>query len=344
MATITPTAVRRQIKLGAPDPIYLLVGEDEVEKGALAAEFADLVEEGLRAFNVERIHAGEWTTGDRLAEGAASIASAARTLPMMAARRVVVVLGAEALLMPKRDSDAAERALKELESLFGEPEPQTTVVLVAGAVDKRRAIYKTLAKHGTIVECGVLLTLADAERWVKNRVAAAGADVEAPAARLLAERAGFPERPPKDDRPVGDIKQLRGDVDRLLLYALGQARITLADAREMAGPAALQDQWAMVNAVEDGRAADALRQLAMMLDAGAAPEMVLGQLAAMVRNKFPSIAPAHVRSAVDALFRADTELKRSNRSSDQPRMLLERLIVELSAGQRVRGGYASRRW
>ncbi len=48
--------------------------------------------------------------------------------------------------------------------------------------------------------------------------------------------------------------------------------------------------------------------------------------------------------AIEALFRADAELKRSNRSSDQPRMLLERLIVELCAGKRVRGGYAPRRW
>lgn len=344
MPTLTPAAVRAQIKAGTPDPIYLLVGEDDVEKGALAAEFADVVDEGLRAFNVERIHAGEWTSGDKLAAGAAAIVSSARTLPMMAPRRVVVVLGAETLLIPKRDSEAAEAALEGVAELFARPEPQTTLVLVAATVDKRRAIYKVLAKHGTIVECGVLLTIVDAERWVKNRVAAAGADIDVPAARLLAERAGFPERPPKDERPVGDIRQLRGDVDRLLLYGLGQARLTLADAREIAGPAALQDEWALANAVRDGRAADALKQLALMFDAGGVPEMILGQLAHTVRRDFPAIAPDSAAAAVDALFRADTALKRSNRSSDQPRMLLERLVVELCAGKRVRGGYGPRRW
>lgn len=343
MASITPAAVRKQIKSGTADPIYLVVGEDDVEKAAVAAEFADIVEEGLRAFNVERIHAAEWTTGDRLADGADAIVAAARTLPMMSPRRVVVVLGGEALLMPKRDSDAATRALQRIEELVSRPEPQTTLVLVAAAVDKRTKLYKALTKHATIVECGVLLTCADAERWVRNRVTAAGVDVEPAAAKLLAERAGFPDRS-RDDKPVGDVKQLRGDVDRLLLYTLGQARITLADAREIAGPAALRDQWGMVNAVEDGRPADALRQLAQMLDAGAVPEMVLGQLAAMVRNKFPAIAPDAVAPAIDALFRTDAELKRSNRSSDQPRILLERLVVELCAGKRVRGGYAPRRW
>src|SRR5207302_10258277 len=122
---------------GTPDPIYLLQGEDDVEKSALAAEFVELVDEGLRAFNVERLHAGEWTSGDKLLDGVASLTSAVRTLPMMAPRRVVTVLQAELLLAPRRESDAASRALDELEALLKQPEPQTTLVLVAASVDKR---------------------------------------------------------------------------------------------------------------------------------------------------------------------------------------------------------------
>ena len=68
MATRTPADVRKQIAAGDTDPIYLLQGEDDVEKSALASEFAELVDEGLRAFNVERIHAGEMTSGDKLAD------------------------------------------------------------------------------------------------------------------------------------------------------------------------------------------------------------------------------------------------------------------------------------
>src|SRR2546429_9767506 len=101
MAIATPAAVRRQIASGTPDPIYLLQGEDDVERSALAAEFAELVDEGLRAFNVERVHAGDWTTGDRLAGGVASIVASVRTLPMVVPRRVVTVLPAAALLAPK---------------------------------------------------------------------------------------------------------------------------------------------------------------------------------------------------------------------------------------------------
>src|ERR1700694_1355086 len=105
----TPSAVRKQIKSGNTDPLYLLLGEDDVEKSALAAEFAEVVDEGLRAFNVERIHAGDMTSGDKLADGVADLVSAVRTMPMMVPRRVVMVTQAEMLLVPKRESDAAAR-------------------------------------------------------------------------------------------------------------------------------------------------------------------------------------------------------------------------------------------
>ena len=316
MPTSTPAAVRKQIKSGNTEPLYLLLGEDDVEKSALAAEFAEIVDEGLRAFNVERIHAGDMTSGDKLADGVAELVTAVRTLPMMVPRRVVIVTQAEMLLVPKRESEAATRALDDLETFLKQPEPQTTLVFVAGGIDKRSRMYKLLTKHAMVVECGAIEDQADAERWVKNRIAAAGIEIEPAAARRLAERAG------------PDVKRLRGEVDRLLLYAMGQPRITLDDVREVAGPAALQDDWAITNAIEAGHAADALRQLALMLEAGAPPEKILGQLGWLVRTKFPS---EHMSSAVQGVFRTDLALKTS---AGDPRVLLERLVVELCGKKR----------
>jgi DNA polymerase-3 subunit delta len=327
MAILTPAAVRKQIEAESTDPVYLLLGEDEVEKSALAAEFAALVDEGLQAFNVERIHAGEFTTGDRLLDGVGSIVAAARTLPMMAPRRVVIVMHAETLVAPKRESEGATRALDELEALLSEPEPMTALVFVAASVDRRGRVFKLFQKHATLVECGVLEDLADAERWVRNRVAASGAAIDPAAARLVAHRAGV------------DVRRLRGDVERLLLFAMGQKQITVDDVRVVTGPAALQDDWAMTNAIEAGQPGEALRQLALAFDAGAPPEKVLGQLAWVVRAKFPALAPRAVELAVDALFRTDEDLKRS---AGDPRVLLERLVVELCGGRKA--GVATRPW
>jgi len=340
LPNLSPSAVRQQIASGSVDPIYLLQGEDDVEKSALAGEFEALVDEGLRAFNVERVHAGDMTTGDKLVEGVASLGAAVRTLPMMVPRRVVIVMHADALLAPKRESEAASRALEELEALFARPEPQTILVLVAAPLDKRTKMWKLLQKHATIVECGIIEDLAAAQQWVRARVAKEGVEIEPAAARLIAELAGFP--PQARDRgprgPKGNVARLRGEADRLLLYTLGEKKITVDDARQVVGPAVLQDDWAIANAIEAGQAKDALRQLALTLDAGAPPEKVLGQLAWLVRSKFPVIAAAEVRRAVDAVFRTDLDLKRS---AGDARVLLERLVVELSSGKRRPMG---RRW
>ena len=84
-------------RVGRDRAAYLLVGDDDVEKSAVAAEFAEMVDEGLRAFNVDRLYGGETKVDDLI--------DAANTLPMMAPRRVVVVLEAEKLLIPKRESE-----------------------------------------------------------------------------------------------------------------------------------------------------------------------------------------------------------------------------------------------
>ncbi len=311
---MTPAAVRKQIADRRPDRIYLLAGDDDVEQAELADAFAQLVDDGLAAFNIERIHAGEMTTGDKLAAGVASAVAAARTLPMLSDWRVVIVRQAELMLMPRRESEAALRAQQELEAYIQNPAPQTVFVLVAASVDRRSRLFKTLAKEATVVDCGVLESAVDAERWIQQRVKSAQSSIEPAAARLLAGRAGT------------DLKRLRGEIDRLLLYAMGQPSITLGDVKELAGPTVLQDDWALTTAIEQGRTGEALRQLALALDAGAAPEKVLGQLAWVVRTKFPAVAPGHLAWAVDALFRADLDLKRS---AGAPRMLLERLVVAL---------------
>jgi DNA polymerase-3 subunit delta len=309
----TVAAVRKQIGAGTAAPVYLLQGEDDVEKSALAHEFEQLVEEGLRPFNVERIHAGDLTSGDKLAAAVGALVASARTLPMMSPRRIVMVLQAEGMLAPKRESDAASRALDELERLVKQPEETTTIVFVAGVLDKRGRLYKLLVKLATVVECGVLEDAADAERWIQNRMAAAGVEIDPSARRLLAARSG------------PDVRRLRNDIERLLLYTLGQKSVTLDDVRQIAGPAALQDDWAMTSALEAGDGAEALRQLALMMDAGVAPEKVLGQLGWLVRSRLP-LSPPALRAAIGAVFRTDLDLKRS---AGEPRILLERLIIEV---------------
>jgi len=327
MPTATPQAVRKQLAQRKADAIYLIVGDDDAEMSRLSADVSALVEDELRAFNLERMYAGEKGVTS------ASIVESARTLPMMADRRVIVVLRAERILKPKRrgkdeEPDDVEEPPGDtdvLEAYVKRPEPLTTLVLVASDVDRSRRLYKAIQKHATIVECWGLKGGKDgrvdlrqvartAEALVRQAVADAGQQIDPAAARLVADRAGT------------DIATLRGDVERLLMYAAGKAKIDVKDAQEVVSAETSQDDWAVTNAIQRGDAAEALRQVALALESGGVPYMILGQLGWFVREKLPASDPRRVPAAIEALFRTDLDLKSSG---GDPRVLLERLVVEL---------------
>ena len=262
----------------------------------------------------------------------ASIVESARTLPMLGdrrhrgdARRAIVE--AETQRKDRGSGGAEEEADLALDdSMLVEhvqrPEPSN-----AGHrcdVDRSRRLF-TLQKHAVIVECWGLKGAKDArldlrqvaslaEQLVRKAVADAGQQIDPRAARLVAERAGT------------DIATLRGDMERLLLFAAGKPKIELKDVQEVVTAETSQDDWAVTNAIERGNAPEALRQLALSLDSGGVPYMILGQLGYFVRTGLVRSAPRRVPAAVEALFRTDIDLKSSG---GDPRVLLERLVIEL---------------
>jgi DNA polymerase-3 subunit delta len=303
LPAVAQADARKQIASGGVAPIYLLVGQDEAGKMALAGEFLELVEPELRAFNVDRLYGGE-TSG-------MAVVDAARTLPMMVPRRVVLLLHAERLLSPKKDSDASSNDLDALERYVKAPLDTACLIIVADGLDKRRSLTKQLLAKAAVVECAGPADVTEATRWVKDRAAQEGKTIEPRAARLVAERTG------------PHIGRLRSDVERLVLYVGENKAITEADVKEVVGAATSQDDWGVTRAIERGSAGEALRELALLLDAGVVPYMILGQLAWFVRAKVPS---PRVTTAVDAVFRTDLAIKTS---AGDPRTLLERLVVEL---------------
>ncbi|MSO55397.1 MAG: DNA polymerase III subunit delta [Acidobacteria bacterium] len=303
MPPASPADVRTQIASGKVAPLYLILGADEAAKIALAGEFLELVDEGLRAFNADRLYGGEATAAD--------VVDAAKTLPMMVPRRVVLLVHAERLLNPQKESETKMRDLEMLEAYVGAPVDTCCLVMVAEGVDKRRALTKLLLSKSVVVECMGPADAVEAAKWIRDRVAQEGLTIDARAARLVADRVG------------PDVARLRSDVERLVLYAADKKAITEEDVKEVVGAATSQDDWGVTRAIERGSAGDALRELGLMMDNGAVPYMILGQLAWFVRTKVP--APK-VSAAVEAVFRTDLAIKTS---AGDPRALLERLVVEL---------------
>jgi DNA polymerase III subunit delta len=303
MPLVNTAAVRKQIAALDTSPLYMLVGDDEVEKTAMAGEFAEIIEEELRAFNVERLYGGE-TKVDALM-------NAAQTFPLLAPRRVILVLEAEKLLMPKRESKAVEEEQERLESFLQSAPRHATVVFVCGTIDMRRRIPKLLFKEAQVVNCGTLEDSADAERWVRARAARADVQIEPEAVRALVARAGV------------NLARLRAGLERVALYAMGQPAVTADDVKQAvaAGPEAAEE-FGIANAISRRDAREALKELGLALDGGAVPYFVLGQIR-FAAEKLPAV---RVAGGMDAVFRTDLALKTS---AGDPRVLLERLVVEL---------------
>jgi DNA polymerase-3 subunit delta len=302
MPVVSRAALKKHIAAGDTCPLYVLLGDDDSEKSAVATEFAEMVEEGLRAFSVDRLFGAEIKADD--------LFDAAATLPMMAPRRVVIVFDAERLLIPKREGKAADLEQERLEAFVKNPPAHATVVFVCGALDQRRRLVKLLLKEAQLVDCGTITDAADADRWVKAKAERDKVPLDAAAARALVERAGT------------DIVRLRNGLERVALYAMGQSKITAEDVRQVVPAAAEAANFGIANAIERNDAATALRELTLALDGGAQPFFLMGQLR-WVAEKMPR---ARLKDAIDAVFRTDEALKSSG---GDPKMLLERLVVEL---------------
>jgi len=302
MPVVTRAALKTQIAAGETGPLYVLIGDDDTERGAVAAEFTEMVDEGLRAFSVDRLFGAEIKADD--------LFDAAATLPMMAPRRIVIVFDAEKILIPRREGKAADAEQEKLEAFVKNPPSHATVVLACGALDQRRRLVKLLLKEAQVVDCGTIADAVDAERWVKARAERDRIPLDASAVRALVDRAGV------------DMVRLRGGLERVALYAMGQSKITADDVKQVVSPAAEAADFGISNAIQRNDAAEALRELSLALEGGAPPFFVLGQL----RTAAERMPAPRLKKSIDAVFRTDVALKSS---AGDPKILLERLVVEL---------------
>ncbi len=324
----TPAEIRKQIKSGKTGPLYLLGGDDLQSRHDLAVEFANLVEEGLQAFNVQSFYANEATNVAGRDQLIGALLSTARTLPMMAPTRVVIVHEAERLLAPKRakdeddapDAEAPKKGKRgatpaeELEAYVENPEPMTTLVFVAGPLDANRRIVKLLRKHADVVDCGTLRDAREAAIWITRRLEKDELTIDPKALNLLVQTTGL------------SLGRIRAEIAKLVLYAAGESTITPAHVRDLVIPENdSEGVFALIDAVQNSNAPRALLEISALIDAGVQPPMILGQLRAAAIRFRPD---GRVRNGLEAVLRTDLAIKSS---AGIPQHLLECLAVELCA-------------
>ncbi|MBQ9185341.1 MAG: DNA polymerase III subunit delta [Bacteroidales bacterium] len=197
----------RDVGAGIFSPVYLLMGEEPYypDKACEAIIDAALAPEE-RDFN-QTIFYG-------LDTDAGSVASEARCYPMMAERRLVVLKEAQNM-----------KSLEDLATYCEEPLDSTVlVILMRGAkADKRKALYKTVSKIGTVLESQPLRDY-EINRWIIDFYSSRGLSIDPDAAALLGESAGT------------DLGKIALETDKMLKnLPEGTNRVTADDVEKNVG-------------------------------------------------------------------------------------------------------------
>jgi DNA polymerase-3 subunit delta len=244
--------LEEQIAKGSLAPIYVLASDEPLLlERTVAALREAAMPAALRGFNEEMFD------GKGLA--ASRVLNAARTLPMMAARRLVLIrdLGAMA---------AAE--LNGLLPYLESPSPTTVLVGVIGKVDKRIKLFAAASKAGLVHELAAPRDLAG---FVRGEASRQGVAIAPPAVGRLVEVVGK------------DLARLSLSLVQLALYAGGRA-IEVDDVDDLIAETRERTVFELTDAIGAGERRRALSALESLLDQRQSAVGVVAMLARHVRQ------------------------------------------------------------
>ena len=266
-------------------------------------------------------------------------------------RRVVLVESADPFVTRFRG---------ELEDYAAQPISTGVLLLEVNTWPKNTRLYKALERSGLQIDCKQP-TEARLLRWLDERAKREHrAQLEPAAAETLLEMIG-PE--------MGLLDQ---ELAKSALAAGPDTPITAEMVRQMSGSWRAQTTWVMLDLALDGKTAEALRELQRLLASGEHPIAILAQIGASLRRfaaatrRFQEAEQsgrrASLRGALEAagckpfvlakseaqlrrlgrrrggrlyrwLLEADLAMKGISSSPDRARLVLEQLIVRVSAAE-----------
>ncbi len=195
------------INSGNIKPIYFLMGEEPYYIDRIS-EFIDknVLAEEEKGFNQMVLYGRDVTIED--------VVGNAKRFPMMAERQVVIVKEAQDL----------SRTIEKLADYAENPQPSTVLVVCYKykKIDKRKKLYKTVAKNGIIYESKKLYENQVAD-WIRRVLAGAKYNIEPKAAQMLVEFLGT------------DLSKINNELEKLKLVVPENSQITANQIEENIG-------------------------------------------------------------------------------------------------------------
>ena len=238
-------------RAGRIAPVYVIHSEHPVLVDRAVAAIRDAaVPPAMRGFNYDVVE-GKAT--------ASRILGAARTLPMMAARRMVLVR--DVALVPADEHPATVEYLEK-------PSETTVLVLLTSKLDKRLKLFAAAGKRG-------LLHVLEAPRnpapWIRAEADSRGVKLQGPAVERLVDAVG------------ADLSRLALVIDQLALYA-GDRAVTGDDVDDLVADTRERTVFELTDAIGAGDLRAALASVSSLVDQRQSAIGVIAMLARHVRQ------------------------------------------------------------
>lgn len=315
---MTPNDAIGHAGSGNLQPVYVVVGEESFLADGVVRELRRAALDGAMAdFNCDTWHAAD--------VDADTVIAGARTVPMMANRRFVLVRGVERW---ESQGERGARSIERMADYINEAIDTTCLVLVAQKLDGRRKLASVAKKEKCIVDCKPL-SARELPHWLIKQSESRGHPMHRDVAELLAELSG-PELGVLDDA-----------VERLGLYVGEHQPIDEAAVSACVARVRTVDTWTLVDAVQERDHARALGALRDVYDPRDRGLPVIGAIAWSLRQvlKFRiahdggSSADAAAKAAgVYQPFRAKELAARAKRATTPE---LERMLDALATADRA---------
>jgi DNA polymerase III subunit delta len=234
------------------EPVYVLVSAEPLLVDRAVAALRDrVVPEALRAFNLDAVD-GKGATATR-------ILGAARTVPMMAERRLVLV---------REIGQMTAAEMGGLVEYLEDPCPSTVLVGTTSKVDRRLKFFAAAGKKGWLHELSAPRDLAG---WVAAEAARRVVSIRQDAVRRLVEAVG------------ADLARLALALDMLALYA-GARSISVDDVDDLVADTRERSVFELTDAIGAADRPRALGAVAALVDQRQSPIGVVSMLARHIRQ------------------------------------------------------------
>jgi DNA polymerase-3 subunit delta len=306
MTVLSYGQLQAEIGAGRFAPVYVVLGpEDYLRREAVRLIRDRALHPDSRAFNFAEFSADE--------SRASAVLEAARTYPMMAPRRLVILGDAD-----KAESDDQAAYVEYARS----PEARTVLLMTAQTLDKRTRYYKGLCTHAAVMEF-LPLDGPALEKWLAEYMRGRGVKVSPKAVRILIDLAG-PE-----------LQTLIMEAEKVLLAAGPDRCVTEATLADLVRTDRQRSVFELTDALGAGRTPEALAILANLLEGDEPPLRVLTMLARhfrqvlMLREMLGRGQPAREACRAAQVWKNQDEFVRNAKAMDTPRV--ERIYRSIAA-------------